>query len=336
MFNNLSNSKALINYRHLFDYLNYQPIIKVEYMVGSYVRNSSGTTITPELLIKYLDQKHNDNSFRGNYIKSFHDSRKEYIPELCHLINKINTVIDKEVRRYQILINFSESNIIRMHDEGIDYTETTREFLLLGLLDKLGLLRRAAIKAYKEDDSEFDFHEASSGEVNVLSTLIALIPLLTNGCLVLIDEPEISLHPSWQYRYIDLLLKIFENVKGCHVIIASHSHFLVSDLPINSSTVITLVNDKGIIKSEMIQESTYGWSVEDILFNVFKLPTVRNYYLYQLVTRALEMLGDYERPQEEFDKIKLKIMFYEPYIKDSDPLKEVIESIINVKAQDRD
>ena len=91
---------------------------------------------------------------------------------------------------------------------------------------------------YKKGGSSFNFREASSGEANILSTLISLVPLLKDNSLVLIDEPEISLHPLWQSKYIDLLNKILENVSGCHIIIASHSPFLASDLKPNNSSVV--------------------------------------------------------------------------------------------------
>jgi len=328
MFDNISNTEVLNKYRHLFDYLQYQPIIKITHRLGSLIRKSESAPITVSDLDNYIREKSNGTTFRSSYFKTFENSRKDYLPELCSLINKIAKLNGKE---YSLLINFSQSNINRMDEENSDYSEATREFFLLSILERIDLVRRADVIAYKADNSEFDFHEASSGEVSILSTLISLIPLLSDGCLVLIDEPEISLHPSWQYRYVDLLLKIFENFTGCHIIIASHSHFLVSDLPIHSSTVITLINDKGVIKSSMIQESTYGWSVEDILFNVFKLPTVRNYYLYQLVTEALEMLANFERPENNFKEIQEKISFYEPYIKESDPLKEVVKSITEIQ-----
>jgi len=326
MFNNLSNTNILDKYCHLFNYLEYKPVIKIEYKSITGKRLSNYGKITSEELEKYILSKSEGNTYGSSFFKTFSNSRKQHIPSLQALLNKI---LNNEFGNYQLLINFSSSNIERMNESNLNYSEATKEFFLFNLLERLELVKRFSIKAYKEDNSEFDFNEASSGEVNILSTLISLIPLLSDGCLVLIDEPEISLHPSWQYRYIELLLKIFENFKGCHVIIASHSHFLVSDLPINNSSVITLINEKGVIKSEMIEGSTYGWSAEDILLNVFDLPTTRNYYLSQLITEALELLARYDRDNDRFIFLKEKLSKLEPYIKDYDPLKSVIKSIIS-------
>ena len=130
------------------------------------------------------------------------------------------------------------------------------------------MIRGFDVKVYKKGNEEFNFGDASSGEANILTTMISLIPLVEDNCCVLIDEPEISLHPSWQYRYIELLTNVFQSFNGCHIIIASHSHFLVSDLPTDNSSVITLNKIDGLVKSELLPNSTFGWSAEDILLNI--------------------------------------------------------------------
>lgn len=61
--------------------------------------------------------------------------------------------------------------------------------------------------------------------------------------MVLIDEPEISQHPNWQMQIIDMLDKCLSDSK-CHFIIATHSHFLVSDLPNYKSSVTYLYQEK--------------------------------------------------------------------------------------------
>lgn len=63
----------------------------------------------------------------------------------------------------------------------------------------------------------------SSGEQHILVlffTLIFRAPRQTH--LVLIDEPELSLHPRWQFRLVDDLLRI-RDVSSTDFILASHS-----------------------------------------------------------------------------------------------------------------
>lgn len=69
----------------------------------------------------------------------------------------------------------------------------------------------------------------SSGEKNQVSILFDLIFLAEDGAVILIDEPEISLHISWQKS----LLNEFENIamfnNYAQLIIATHSPDVIND-----------------------------------------------------------------------------------------------------------
>ena len=110
------------------------------------------------------------------------------------------------------------------------------------------------------------------------------------NALILIDEPEISQHPNWQMSIIDFLNKGLEGIP-CHLLIATHSHFLVSDLTRNRSTVTYLNKTHEGLVSEKIKEETYGWSAEEVLLKVFKVPTTRNIYLAKIVGEMLDKIA---------------------------------------------
>lgn len=67
----------------------------------------------------------------------------------------------------------------------------------------------------------------SSGEKNDLIMFYNLIFNSEKGGLVLVDEPEISLHIEWQEEYLDCLLNICE-MNGLQAIIATHSPYIVN------------------------------------------------------------------------------------------------------------
>ncbi len=70
--------------------------------------------------------------------------------------------------------------------------------------------------------------DLSSGEKNLWRLFTELLFIDTPGTLVLIDEPEMSLHVSWQLTFLEGLQKILE--KQSHdVIITTHSPEIVSD-----------------------------------------------------------------------------------------------------------
>jgi ABC-type lipoprotein export system ATPase subunit len=65
--------------------------------------------------------------------------------------------------------------------------------------------------------------DLSSGEQHLLVQIYRLIYETKSGSLLLIDEPEISMHLNWQEEYIDDLRKILSQNNDCRVIISTHS-----------------------------------------------------------------------------------------------------------------
>lgn len=328
VFESYSELDVSRNYRHIFDYLDYEPVIKLNYkFLNSYF--DSIHNINPESLIHYVIKS---NSNRFSYrSETFINIIKSRAIEICNfIIDKFyNNTIENE-----LTINFSEKNIGRIRMDNSLYSENVYEYEIISILRKIGLIRTFEIQVFKKGGTPFNFREASSGEANILSTLLSLIPLLKNDSLILIDEPEISLHPQWQAKYIDLLNKILENVAGCHVIIASHSPFLASDLKPNNSSVISLQNKKGMIYSKILDKSTYGWSAEDILLNVFEMQSTRNFNLYENVSKALVLLANNDRSNQKLIRIQKKLREFYPSILDNDPMKSIIKAIFEVSSNE--
>lgn len=70
--------------------------------------------------------------------------------------------------------------------------------------------------------------DLSSGEQQEVVLLYELLFKVQPGTLVLIDEPEISLHVAWQKQFLDDLFKIVE-LQKVNVIIATHSPQIIND-----------------------------------------------------------------------------------------------------------
>lgn len=74
--------------------------------------------------------------------------------------------------------------------------------------------------------SELSPQDLSTGEMNILILLYRLIYETTCDSIVLIDEPEISLHVEWQEQISYIIEKIMNKKPGMQIIIASHSPFI--------------------------------------------------------------------------------------------------------------
>ena len=74
----------------------------------------------------------------------------------------------------------------------------------------------------KNDKRKFFITEASSGELCILFNMLSIAGSIKDESIVLLDEPELSLHPEWQRDFLPLLAKVFSKYKRCHFIIATH------------------------------------------------------------------------------------------------------------------
>lgn len=74
----------------------------------------------------------------------------------------------------------------------------------------------------------FDLSHLSSGEQHELVLLHELLFDIEAGTTILIDEPELSLHVTWQEQVLPDLLKIAE-VADLDFVLATHSPYIVGD-----------------------------------------------------------------------------------------------------------
>lgn len=113
--------------------------------------------------------------------------------------------------------------------------------------------------------------ELSAGEKQIFYRGGALLQLNLENSIILIDEPELSLHPEWQQKILDFYKNIGNNNQ---IIIATHSPHIVSSC--RKEEIRVLNKEDGIVKVQENIEETYGWTVEQLLLSVFQLDSIRN------------------------------------------------------------
>lgn len=75
----------------------------------------------------------------------------------------------------------------------------------------------------RSGDSYHRLDQLSSGEKNLVHLFLRIGAHLTRHTLILIDEPEVHLHPRWQYRLIKQLKALAKTDPGITVVAATHS-----------------------------------------------------------------------------------------------------------------
>ena len=78
----------------------------------------------------------------------------------------------------------------------------------------------------KVGDQEMAFGALSSGEKEIINLILIITALDLRDACILIDEPEIHLHPQWQYKLIKLFYELCAK-RNIQFIISTHSPVFV-------------------------------------------------------------------------------------------------------------
>lgn len=194
-------------------------------------------------------------------------------------------------------------------------------FLDLQPLRRAGLLSMSGVEVELKDGGPTDLLQASSGQLSMVSALIALASVIKNGSLILIDEPELSLHPEWQVKYIDLLLRTFARYHGCHFVVATHSPMVISELP-EHAEVISLDQEELPSTKEL-----QGQSADYLLAEVFGAPTSNNLYVRDRIVAALRMMANGDVNSKDFREALADLRKFAAELEPNDPASELIRNV---------
>jgi ABC-type phosphate transport system ATPase subunit len=180
----------------------------------------------------------------------------------------------------------------------------------LALLRRLGLLSLQSFLltelSGKGKTKPIEVAKASSGQQQMLCSVIGLSSAITNNSLILIDEPELSLHPRWQQLYLEYLSAALEAVSSCHVIIATHSPLIAQSAARLGVTPTRM--DKEL--NEYSHESSIGrasnLSVEGTLLDVFETPLSDSVELANDIFAAITLAEDGDEQERALALEKLK------------------------------
>ena len=150
---------------------------------------------------------------------------------------------------------------------------------------------------------EFDINSLSSGEKQLFLRAMTLKMLDINNSVILIDEPEISLHPKWQQK----IVKVYEGIgENNQIIIATHSPHIVSSVK-SESLKLLVKADNGIeiLQGEEINGS-YGYPVERVLTELMGLETPRDSEVQNMIKTLQNLVRD-----NKYETVEFKALYSE-------------------------
>lgn len=153
---------------------------------------------------------------------------------------------------------------------------------------------------------KFGINELSSGEKQLFLRTLAIKMLEPENSIIMIDEPELSLHPKWQQKIVDVYRKIGRNNQ---IILATHSPHILGSVE-KENIILLEKNENGIVEVKTGDEigNSYGQTTGRILEDIMGLETDRNPSVNNLLNLVKEMVknDNYENSEfkEKYTRIK--------------------------------
>lgn len=196
-------------------------------------------------------------------------------------------------------------------------------------LTRIGLMQMTEVTLLREESGDrVEVTDASSGELSLVVTLLGIASAIEDCSLVLIDEPEISLHPQWQSDYLGQLQAAFSGFRDCHFVIATHSPTLVAGADPGATNTVDLE-----AQSEPTEKALSDRSVDEVLFDTFRVVTKSSLYLRDLLVAALRGASEGSLDQPEHDADMAALQSARPRFPDEDPTGKLIDSLFRIRAQ---
>jgi len=174
-----------------------------------------------------------------------------------------------------------------------------------------------------KDDNEISLLEASSGELSLITSIVYLSTIIEHNTVILIDEPENSLHPKWQKEYVKNLLDIFYLYEP-KIIIATHSPTILNGAEVDIQDIdIYLSKDFEITKKRKDSQN-----IEESYYNFFGIITPENRFLSNLITEKINDLAEKEITRDQFNEF-ITALEETIYDKRQEKLIEAVVKIAN-------
>lgn len=278
------------------------------------LRASTGKTLALKTIFETL------RNLAGDDLKRIRNIARtlEYIgydPIISFRIKGLNPYFDSEIRdsdinpeekeKFLFFLNrfvdrdLYNGELIRINFNSESFDDLKNSFLIQIFssekdLKKLNLIKGIEVFLSKKDHL-IPLKGASSGELSLISTLMYITTTITDTTVILIDEPENSLHPKWQIEYIKKLDELFYLFEP-KIVVATHSPLIINGAELHARNIKIF---KGLEGNFILNENE-KINVEEIYQDYFDVTAPQNRYLSEHLVNRLNLLAAKQIGIDEF------------------------------------
>lgn len=172
-----------------------------------------------------------------------------------------------------------------------------------------------------------NFDLLSEGEerfIDIIAKINDSINLNKNFKLLvlLLDEPDQSLHPEWSRRFIDILTQIIESLEfegKIQLILSTHSPYLLSDiLPYNVFRFDRNNPNRTLTISTNTKSTCFGANIYDLLNQDFFMNNTVGEFATKKINSYIKRINDITEKSDDLSEIEYFIeQIGEPLIKNA-------------------
>jgi predicted ATP-dependent endonuclease of OLD family len=177
-----------------------------------------------------------DNKADDEFIKNFLKEKKRFKPSYPQAIND-----------YIYFIN-DLRDIVKQEGDYADFADEIQEMLMQG---KIAVSSYGDINYIPEGQEEpIEIHISSSLVKSLSGLILYFRHVAQEGDTIIIDEPEVNLHPNNQRIIARVMAKAVN--KGFKVILSTHSDYIIKEL--NNLVMLNKANEKPEIKKALLAD----------------------------------------------------------------------------------
>ncbi|OGH42580.1 MAG: hypothetical protein A3B53_02145 [Candidatus Levybacteria bacterium RIFCSPLOWO2_01_FULL_42_15] len=205
-------------------------------------------------------------------------------------IENLNDDLDSKIKKDKVENKFLSEAVKK-------FQEISGSQIKLDFLDNYEPFKNAFFAARKNNNQQISLNNLGSGYEMIFALLYSFYLAQQSGkqLIVLIDEPELHLHPRLQGKFVEFLL---EFSKKAQIILASHSPLLVKQLSFNEKVKISVIENNGQRVSEIDKRVLSYISANETNFLAFNLATEE--YHNELYEELKSMYGE-DKKYKPFD-----------------------------------